>query len=218
MVRTPKHPCGICHKNVSKYGILCNKCNFWRHIKCNNISVTEYEALSTEPDDVPWFCINCTITYHESIFPFGSIENETLLNLFDKPSVVDSLPSFEITSRLINLPNLQDYDIDEHLPSNIDSSYHTIQDLSSSDISSSDLSFLHMNIRSLSCHFDELQSLLFNLNIGFNVVAVSETWDSFARPISTTVNIPGCSLLATKSQSQNGCVGLQNLFGSCTKA
>ena len=92
MVRTPKHPCGICHKNVNKYGILCNQCNFWHHIKCNNISVTEYEALSTEPDDVPWFCINCAATHRESIFPFGSIENETLLNLFDfdKPSVVDS--------------------------------------------------------------------------------------------------------------------------------
>ena len=210
MVRTAKYPCGMCHKNVNKNGILCNECNCWHHIKCNNISVSEYEALSNEPDDVPWFCINCIITYHESIFPFGSIENETLLNLFelDKPSVIDSLPSFEITSRLTNLPNLQDYDIDEHLPSNIDSSYHTIQDLSTSVTSPTDLSFLHMNIRSLSCHFDELHSLLVNLNIGFNVVAVSETWDSFARPLSTNVNIPGYTFLSSKSQSQNGGVGL----------
>ena len=94
MVRAPKHPCGICHKNVNKHGILCNHCNFWPHKKCNKISVAEYEDLSTEPDDVPWFCINCTIRNRESIFPFGPIENETLLNLFyyDKPSVVDSLP------------------------------------------------------------------------------------------------------------------------------
>ena len=127
---------------------------------------------------------------------------------FDKPSVVDSLPSFEITSRLTNLPNLQDYDIDEHLPSNIYSSYHTIQDLSASDTSATDLSLLHMKIRSLSCHFDELQSLLDNLNIGFNVVAVSETWDSFARPLSSNVSIPGYTFLSSKSQSQNGGVGL----------
>ena len=55
-----------------------------------------------EADDVPWFCIDCTVKYHEYVFPFGSIENETLLNLFDldKPSAVDSLPSFEITSHL----------------------------------------------------------------------------------------------------------------------
>ena len=77
------------------------------------------------------------------------------------------MPSFEITSQLTNLPHLQDYDIDEHLPSNIDSSYHTIQDLSTSDTSPTDLSLLHMHVRSLSCHFDELQSLLVNLNIIF---------------------------------------------------
>ena len=173
-------------------------------------SVSEYEALSNEPDDVPWFCINCTITYHESIFPFGSIENEALSNLFnvDKPSVADSLPSFEITSRLTNLPNLQDYDIDEHLPSNVDSSYHTIQELSTSETSPTDLFFLHMNIRSLSCHFDELLSLLTNLKIGFDVVAVSETWDSFERPITMNVTLPGYTFLSSKSQIQNGGVGL----------
>ena len=32
-----------------------------------------------------------------------------------------------------------------------------------------------MNIRSLSCHFDELHSLLVNLSIDPGVVAVSET-------------------------------------------
>ena len=68
--------------------------------------------------------------------PFGTIENGTLLRLFefDKPSVVDSVLSFEITSHLTNLPNLQEYDIDEHLPSNIDSSYHTVQNLPSYSI------------------------------------------------------------------------------------
>ena len=95
------------------------------------------------------------------------------------------------------MPNLEDYDIDEQVPSNIDSYYHAIQDLSSSDTSPTDLSFLHMNTRSLSCHFDELQSLLVNLNIDFHVVPVSETWDSFARPLSTNINIPGYTLLST---------------------
>ena len=214
MVRAPKYPCGICHKNVNEKGIFCNNCNFWQHIKCNGISASEYEALSNEPDDIPWLCINCTKTYHQSIFPFGAIDNETLSNLFglDKPSVVDSLPSFEITPQLTNLPNMQDYDIDEHLLSHIDSSYQTIQDLSSFGTSPTDLllvlSLLHMNIRSLSCHFDDLQFLRVNLNICFNVVAVSETWDSFARPLSTNENIPGYTFLSSKSQSQNGGVGL----------
>ena len=106
------------------------------------------------------------------------------------------------------MPNLQDFDIDERLPSNIDSSYHTVQDLSTSDTSNKDLSFLRMNIRSLSCHFDEHKTLLSNLNICFDVVGVSETWDSFERPLSTNVDIPGYTFLSLKSQSQNGGVGL----------
>ena len=60
------------------------------------------------------------------MFPFGTSDNEALLNLFDydKPCIISTLPSFEITSHLNNLPNLQDYDIDEHLPSNSEFSIH----------------------------------------------------------------------------------------------
>ena len=43
----------------------------------------------------------------------------------------------------MNLPNLDDYDIDEHIPSNVNSSYHTLQDLSSLDISENDFSLFH---------------------------------------------------------------------------
>ena len=89
------------------------------------------------------------------------------------------------------MPNLQDYDIDEQLPSNIDSNYVSIQDLSSSDTNHTDFSFLHMNIRSLSCHFDELQTLLVNFKVPFDVVAVLETWDSFKRPLKVNVEVPG---------------------------
>ena len=135
---------------------FCNKCNFYVHIKCNDISVSDYQRLEKEPNDVPWFCKHCII----DIFPFGSLMNEELLGLndFDTPSFADSTPSFEITSNLMNLPNLADYDIDEHMPQNIDSRYFTLPELSSLQLSSGDFSILHTNIRSLSLHYDELVS------------------------------------------------------------
>ena len=107
------------------------------------------------------------------MFPFGSVENEELANLnnFDLPSFVDSAPSFEITSGLINLPNLDN------------SSYHTLQDLSTLDTSDNYLSLLHLNIRSLSLHVYELVSTLATLKINFDVIGVSETWNSFENPI-----------------------------------
>ena len=73
---------------------------------------------------------------------------------------------------------------------------------------STNFSLSHMNIRSLSCHFDDLYSLLVNLNVKFDVVGVSETWDSIKNPVSTNVNISGYSFFFTKSKSQNGGVGL----------
>ena len=208
MVETDTPPCGICHKKILARGksIFCNHCKFWVHIRCNDISYSEYKELQKEPDDVPWFCLNCTA----DMFPFGSLDNEELSNLneLDFPSFVDSIPSFEITSGLTNLPNLGDYDIDEHLPSNVNSSYHTPQDLSTLDTSVKDLSLFHANIRSLSLHFDELVSTLSNLKINFDVIGVSETWNSFENPIKTNVEIPGYNYFPSQSHTQNGGVAI----------
>ena len=115
------------------------------------------------------------------MFPFGLLDNNELSNLYDCtfPSWVDTIPSFEITSDLVNLPNLDDYDIDEQIPSTVNSSYQSLQDLSSLDISENDFSLFHMNTRSLSLHFDELISTLATLKINFDVIGVSETWNSF---------------------------------------
>ena len=96
------------------------------------------------------------------MFLFGQLDNNELSNIhdFDFPSFHDSIPSFEITSGLSNLPNLDDYDIDEDLPSNVNSSYHGLQELTTLNTSVNDFSLLDMNIRSLSLHFDELVSTL----------------------------------------------------------
>ena len=201
-------PCGICHKNVKETdkGILRSNCNKWIHIKCNNTSTLEYLKLVEETDDVSWFCKPC----HTIMFPFGSMENEELSNLFsfDVPSFIDFAPSFEITSDLLNLPNLDDYDIDEHLPASINSSYHTLQEISNFNSSENDLALIHMNIRSLSFHFDELVSTLACLKLNFDVIGVSETWDSFENPIKMNVEIPGFCYFSSQSHTQNGGVAL----------
>ena len=132
MVKPHSFSCGICHKNVgeSQAAILCAECNSYVHIKCNGIPLSDFRAYQTEPDEVAWFCKQCTA----ALFPFVTLECEELSNLFnfDLPSFVDAPPSFEITSNLTNLPNLEDYDIDEHLPSNINSSYYSPGDLAKS--------------------------------------------------------------------------------------
>ena len=112
MVITDTFPCGMCYKNIlpQAKSVYCDHCKFWVHAKCNNISNFEYKELQEEPDEMPWFCLKCT----KLMFPFGQLDNNELLNIYDidSPSFLDSMPSLEITSGLSNLPNLDDYDYD----------------------------------------------------------------------------------------------------------
>ena len=108
----------------------------------------------------------------------------------------------------MNLPDLSDYDIDEHMPQNIDSRYFILPELSSLQSSSSDFSILHINIRSLSLHHDELISLSAHTNLNPEVIGVSEIWHSMDNPISSNVDIPGYTFFKTQSLTQNGGVGL----------
>ena len=60
MTNAANNPCGICDKNIhgNQRAIFCDNCNFYVHIKCNDISAAEYKELEKEPDDVSWFCKN----------------------------------------------------------------------------------------------------------------------------------------------------------------
>ena len=94
-------PCGICYKKANK-AIFCDQCEKWIHPKCSDINDREYESLKSEPDDKKWTCLMCTITNNSLIFPFTLESDPVLLGLndIDIPSLAESLPSFEISSRL----------------------------------------------------------------------------------------------------------------------
>ena len=63
-----KFPCGSCAKPVKKNqkGIQCKDCLFWYHIKCINLPVTYYIALSEFSDS--WYCSRCTLPEFTLIF------------------------------------------------------------------------------------------------------------------------------------------------------
>ena len=63
-----KFPCGSCAKPVKKNqkGIQCKDCLFWYHIKCINLPVTYYIALSESSDS--WYCSRCTLPEFTLIF------------------------------------------------------------------------------------------------------------------------------------------------------
>ena len=161
--------CTICLKKVHKNqkDLRCCQCNHQIHIKCNDISPRLYESLKDETFNVNWTCLFCKINNNSNIFPYTLMSDEVLLgtNVTDLPSIVDSLPSLEILSKIQNLPILSDYDIDENFEPDIECDYYNIEELNATEVSPKDLSLFHMNIRSLSLHFDELLSLLGNIAI-----------------------------------------------------
>ena len=57
----PKYPCGICSKNVNSNhkAIQCDRCNYWNHIKCDNIDNKTYEYLKHSNDCEIFYCRLC---------------------------------------------------------------------------------------------------------------------------------------------------------------
>ncbi len=198
-------PCNICLKNVhrNQKSKLCCQCSKLIHMKC--IIPCEFES---SPGN--WICLYCTIHNNSKIFPFTLEPDELLqeINCFDLPSLTDSMPSFEISSKLTNLPNLSDYDIDDNIQQNISSQYCSAHEISSLITSNKDLSFFHMNIRSLSLHHDELQALITSLKANIQVIGLSEIKASFNVPIKTIIDLPGYKFHFTPSQSSAGGVGI----------
>ena len=68
-------PCNICNTNTkdTDSAAQCDICQFWIHMKCNNVNHNDYKYLQGSSD--PWFCISCC----NEIFPFRILTNKNFL-------------------------------------------------------------------------------------------------------------------------------------------
>ena len=86
----------------------------WIHfIKCNKSTKSEYAALIDESEDIPWYCVKCTISKRAEMFLFLSVDNNEMNDLHhvDRISLLDFLPSHELQSKLSGMSNISDADI-----------------------------------------------------------------------------------------------------------
>lgn len=77
--RPDKHLCGLVLQASCQNlrAVLCEACNHWCHIKCANISLTEYAALSKSDD--PWLCCDCnSFKFTDSFFEI-SVPNVSIV-------------------------------------------------------------------------------------------------------------------------------------------
>ena len=158
-----------------------------------------------EDDSIPWYCLPCQIVNWADTFPFGFLTKSELLDLYgvDLPSQLASLPSLEITSRLEKLPHLQDFDLDENLVHSINSNYRKVSDLAK--ISTDHMfSLFHVNIRSLSKHFGELQSLINSTKIPFDIIGVTESKQLLNTDFAVNVSLDGYHIHSQPTKSTHG--------------
>ena len=103
----------------------------WSHASCSGIGKSEYDGLAAEDYDLPWYFLPCLVAQNSEIFPFGLVSKSEMFELLDVelPSQVDNLPSFEIISKLSNMPNLNSSDLDENFIQTINSKYYKTHDL-----------------------------------------------------------------------------------------
>ena len=161
------YPCSVCKKSVLNQhkAICCDHCNQWVHIKCNNLNDFDYNLLKSKNEN--WYCILytpkiflfCQINERVSI-PKGNLNKPTdaFVNLMNQ---LDNFPDDEKENEL-NLPNCKYKDTDYFKNLN-------------KDFKKKALSFFHINVCSLTKNFDDYNILLSDLNVSFDILAITET-------------------------------------------
>ena len=73
--------CAICNKTVKTdhRAILCDCCECWIHIGCNDISLSVYDNLKSKSD--LWHCLVCIIRNNLESIPFTSCDDTELINI-----------------------------------------------------------------------------------------------------------------------------------------
>ena len=162
--RNLKYPCSLCCKSVknNQRSIYCDNCHLWIHKKCEGLTDTEYQKLDGEDDDIPYSCLICRIREMSETFPFGLLSNFDLLDLYeiDLPSLLKIFLVFETQSKLTNLPNMNDSDIDENLPGTINSKCYNLNDLNKVKVTKN---HYHSIILTLEVYQNILMSCIHNL-------------------------------------------------------
>ena len=85
----------------------------------------------------------------------------------------------------------------------INCKYYVTAELSALNTKDSHFSLFHLNIASLSLHFDELKNLLDLLGHDFDIIGITETkFQSTVPPINC--DLPGYTFVHTPTESENG--------------
>ena len=187
------YPCGSCGKSVNsnQKAVFCDRCKYWVHTKCNGLSKKDYELLQKEPEDSKWVCQKCI----NNALPFGLTYSPLIYN--------KSLSSAEIKI-FLNQLNILEFDKSmSKTMAGVNCKYYDTNEFSELNFDSKIFSIFHMNIASLSKHYDELRVLLTQLKHDFSIIGITETKFQSNNP-PTNCDIPGYTFKHTPTEGEKG--------------
>ena len=147
-----KPKCGVCSRTLARNhrAVLCYCCKGLSHIKCANVTPSEYKRIQDLPNKT-WVCSACmTISTHNDL-PFHGIGNTTLEDLFmNEPAVMDYTDQIDS----------QDRDFESFMDVRVKYS--------------SNFLIAHLNINSYQNKFEEMREIIQKLRIQviFQVIQV----------------------------------------------
>ena len=202
----PRYPCGSCGKNVSERfkAIQCECCNYWNHIRCDQITPYDYEKMLKLPkcqrDQIIHFCKTCK----EDNIPFQKISDEEFIT-----SIIKNIEYNEDLNLRISPPEgiarlFTDFSCqndDEPVPINCDYYDATTR---IPNANKPNHSIFHLNIASLGLHKDELVGALSLLDVQFDIIAVSETKIIKNVIPNYDIKLPGYKEYSVPTESSKG--------------
>ena len=168
--------CTICDKLINEEtpAFSCSLCQKWYHHECNLPLIPNVDHVGS--------CLNCNC----SLFPFSicyDLNDESFRFNYFHPNFSDIA-----SIQKLNRENT-DYNFDA-----IDCNYYGCDDFNFAfSNSSSYISFLHLNISSLSKHLDVFNNLLNTLDHKFKVLGITETRLKDSPSIPHNLDIDGYS-------------------------
>ena len=199
----PSYPCGVCSKKVGvrMRAVKCDICQYWNHIKCDNIDPYYYEILKKpENEKRHHFCKTCK----EEMFPFQKVVNEQF-----EASISKHIPACENLNLQANPPprlrnlfsDLNNRNAeDENL---INCEYYDYK-MPTLPTVNQKKSIFHMNIASLNLHKEELETSLSLLDTKFDIIGITET--KFIKGVAPIIDpkLPGYKHHHTPTESSKG--------------
>ena len=182
-----KQNCLICQEiwKKNEISVKCSKCKKVVHgpsekKSCSLLSIREYNKLIDLDRLCEWSCPSCTANE----FPFYAL-NDNDFSIQFQPFIINpsTLPNPYEQSFItrcnkiyVNHSDESSYDDElENIYNKISSKYHGIHEINRIKLNSeASLNLCHVNIASLSKHFEDLHLTLASLRIKFDIIGISE--------------------------------------------